>query len=938
MKKLITVFILLFTILIITHSVYAIEQILFRENFEEDFSDRISSWSTSSGNLSLADSSDIAPSSGDYSLKMNRAAWHNAIVSPEVTLEKDVQYDFSVWVKMSEGSSTKFRIYTQNQALVITSNVSINSTEWTNIRVAYTLPSSLNTNNLTTKIAFQIQDSASGTSAYYIDDFKISYQGDDVKTVSIEGEDTINVPMNGTASYEYGYTVKVNGEIADNETVTLSLQGDAINGITFDSHTNSINVSSNVTSGEIILKAVLDSNNDIISTKKIYIINPYSNFFKYANFEEGKLDEFSAGGGTISIEGTGYNSTKSMKVGRSLYFNHVKTKNIIFEKGEKYYFSFMIKTQATEYKQFRVYMEKNSSELISNVAINSEWKKVTFEYTPAEDITTALIMQIRDTVNPAESFFIDNVNINRLGYPVPPVATDVRITGVISVGSEVEGEYTFTDENNDSELGSIYRWLVSESISGEYLPIENATDKKYTLSINDTNKYIIFEVTPIDNSGEKGVAVKSKPITTIQFPPEAINVKVTGETFVGSQISVSYDYYDINNDNETGTVFKWYRENNAGIRSIIEGATSKAYTVQEADKAYYLIASIIPKDETNNSGVETFSQKFGSIRIAPIAKDVSIEIVANGKVLKGNYTFYDANVTDVETGSEYLWSVSDNGVSYIDLAIKTISLEEADSYKGKYIKFSVLPRSSNEPAKGLRTYSEAYLVPDKTSDKGGSYNVKGVKGGGSGGGFSIITPLPAPEPEPEKEEIAIPIANINAISFKDIENHWAKDTILYLASIGIVNGVSKESFEPNAKITRAQLASLIIKVKKLTIRKYMGGFKDVDESQWFCDVVQTVADAKIMNGNGAFFNPNEYITRQEMAKVIVLALNKDISSENEIKFEDKNEISDWALRYVGVAEKLGLIKGNDNKEFNPLSSLTRAEATTIIHRMLREGV
>ncbi|HNZ26370.1 MAG TPA: hypothetical protein PLG34_12640 [Spirochaetota bacterium] len=78
----------------------------------------------------------------------------------------------------------------------------------------------------------------------------------------------------------------------------------------------------------------------------------------------------------------------------------------------------------------------------------------------------------------------------------PPSASGVSISGEPVVGQVLTGVYTFSDPNDDSESGSLYRWLTSSTSGGTYSAISGATTKNYTVQSSDVGKYIKFEVTP----------------------------------------------------------------------------------------------------------------------------------------------------------------------------------------------------------------------------------------------------------------------------------------------------------------------------------------------------------------------------------------------------------------------------------------------------------
>ena len=82
----------------------------------------------------------------------------------------------------------------------------------------------------------------------------------------------------------------------------------------------------------------------------------------------------------------------------------------------------------------------------------------------------------------------------------------------------------------------------------------------------------------------------------------------------------------------------------------------------------------------------------------------------------------------------------------------------------------------------------------------------------------------------------------------------------------------------------------------------------------------------IIEGFDGKFDPTGLLTREQMAKILVLATNS-VADTKDTTFADWDEISDWAKEYVGIGRENGLFKGNIENKFMPKSNLTRAEAT-----------
>ncbi|NGM83588.1 S-layer homology domain-containing protein [Paenibacillus sp. 7124] len=183
----------------------------------------------------------------------------------------------------------------------------------------------------------------------------------------------------------------------------------------------------------------------------------------------------------------------------------------------------------------------------------------------------------------------------------------------------------------------------------------------------------------------------------------------------------------------------------------------------------------------------------------------------------------------------------------------------------------------------------------------------------------------------------------NKVSFSDIANvqSWAGRQIQVIAAKGAIEGVGGGKFAPKKGVTRAEFAKMLIRALNLENSLAVSTFGDVKKTDWFAPYVAVAAEKGIINGRGASkFDPNATITRAEMATMISRALK----SVNNLKdsgttatalsvFSDSAKISPSLKDGVAFAASKGLIIGNAGK-FNPNSTATRAEAAVIIYRTI----
>lgn len=176
-----------------------------------------------------------------------------------------------------------------------------------------------------------------------------------------------------------------------------------------------------------------------------------------------------------------------------------------------------------------------------------------------------------------------------------------------------------------------------------------------------------------------------------------------------------------------------------------------------------------------------------------------------------------------------------------------------------------------------------------------------------------------------------------SISYSDLEDHWARDDVLLLASIGLLKGYPDGTFRPNNIITRAEFATLLTRALELEQEENLtplttSNFQDVNENHWFFDSVVKLEANKnlaVKYYGDAKLNPNEPIPREEIALWIKSELP---STEEKISFIDQKSVT--YVEEVNQAVVAGILKGYPDGDFKPRQGTTRAEAATLVVRIL----
>jgi large repetitive protein len=184
-------------------------------------------------------------------------------------------------------------------------------------------------------------------------------------------------------------------------------------------------------------------------------------------------------------------------------------------------------------------------------------------------------------------------------------------------------------------------------------------------------------------------------------------------------------------------------------------------------------------------------------------------------------------------------------------------------------------------------------------------------------------------------------------SFADTVGHWAYQDIDWMARRLLVNGVSSGEFKPEGSVTRAEFAAILVRALGLTSSGSVAGgqqtFTDVSADAWYHDVVTAAAASGLVNGmNGGMFQPNETITREQMAVMMSRALEllriggTSSAGASLGAFSDSGKVQDWAKEGVEKVLKEGLMQGMTDTTFGPEGITTRAQAAIVVGRMLKK--
>ncbi len=350
----------------------------------------------------------------------------------------------------------------------------------------------------------------------------------------------------------------------------------------------------------------------------------------------------------------------------------------------------------------------------------------------------------------------------------------------------------------------------------------------------------------------------------------------------------------------------------------------------------------------------------------------AIKCVRNGASITSNVTMETSGSIN---GSKITWKSSNESVFS---ANGTVSRPNSNA-----VTVTLTASVRYGEAVEYRTFN----VSVQPSASGGS--------GGGGGGGSVkpnnshainlpgnITGVNTTQPPAENQVIPS-----NGEAFTDIyKAEWAREAIEYLFSKDVINGYGDGTFGVNDNVTREQFVRMLLTALNIKLTSDKDSeFADVPEGEWYSNYVNSALQLGIVSGiSDDMFGVGEEISRQDMAVMCQRAIEfvkgveptaepeetteptaeptaepeettkptdeptaepeKTAESTDkpevipEITFADKSSIAAYAQRAVALMAQSGYLSGDENGNFAPEKSLTRAEAAAVLYRIMTEGI
>ena len=343
----------------------------------------------------------------------------------------------------------------------------------------------------------------------------------------------------------------------------------------------------------------------------------------------------------------------------------------------------------------------------------------------------------------------------------------------------------------------------------------------------------------------------------------------------------------------------------------------------------------------------------GSEEVTPIALNLdgtvdtgdSVQLVYNGKTLtttsKAKTSIAKLVVTP-ESGptktSEYTVKVNINDANEAGVLNSVTIADSAATPNGHNVTVNVpFATEVTSLAPEFNTSENAFVLEDTWTLQ----NLKDLASGDKdakdpivdeGETFNFLTPRTfTVVSENGKQVNTYTITVVPNETFPDVTtDDWFYDEVMTAANKGWITG-DNGYFKPYDTMKRGDFALIIARIMNYDPENYpTSGFPDVDSDLYYSAAIAFCKDQGIIGGEGGYFNAEDPITREEMAKILAEALQLTTSIPEKL-YADDAEIAQWAKGYVYACQEAGIMEGSGDN-FNPRDNATRAEGAAVLVR------
>ena len=546
---------------------------------------------------------------------------------------------------------------------------------------------------------------------------------------------------------------------------------------------------------------------------------------------------------------------------------------------------------------------------------------------PADDVIAQIEVALNAPLTDVAEFAFSKALVKSGSVVYNMTATDDKKLEVVPAKAMPAAQLSISAENNildkdeSTKLNVTSKFFdpaptfeesnfsVAGNTSKDTKVVKDGEDFKLNIGADETASKVTVTVKADDVTASVDVKVKGIVLTA-----EDANVVKGGKT----ELKVTQ-----NNVSETFTEANFTVEGNSSADTKVTVESGKYYLKVSADET----ASKI----TVKFAVSTYTASV----VVGVADVVCNWTNSKFTVSAGNTATANLKVSGIPEGVKYTVKyVVTSGDEYASVSSSSSTSAKIKGIKAGSAIVTAYVYLGENTGKDYVAEADLLVTVTKKSTSGNNSSSNGSTSGGSIAGGTVSGGSTGVNISTRPDSYNPQFADLNEAS-------WAADAINSLAKKGILTGRTDTEFAPNASVTRAEFVKMVSTLYNLvtpTSKFATQSFKDVPKDAWFFNYVEVCAQLGIVNGEGdGYFNPNALISRQEMAAIMyrtATIMGTKLTATEAVKtFADANEISDYAKAAVSALQTAGIISGTSDTTFEPALACTRAQAAVIINNM-----
>ena len=341
---------------------------------------------------------------------------------------------------------------------------------------------------------------------------------------------------------------------------------------------------------------------------------------------------------------------------------------------------------------------------------------------------------------------------------------------------------------------------------------------------------------------------------------------------------------------------------------VIESEVTDTHVVFEIGEAGFSPFALVWEEAIPTASLKV--EKIADKVEADVGDTINFTITVTNT---GSVALTDITVTDDFTGSGTLTFELPDGVTGSDGTFTIASLPAGESV---VIEAAYTVPSADAGETLTNTADASVSMGGSVTMDSSAVNVTVNEPDDDDDDKPIVKPPKPDDDDDEPEDVVPPMLNG--------DDHFA-----YV--IGYEDGTVK----PDGQIIRAEVATIIFRLLDPEVRDEnlttVNSFEDVSEGDWYNTAISTLVELGIIEGRSdTIFDPNAPITRAEFATLFARFDESGVKPDG--GFSDVT--THWAREYIERAAALGWINGYEDGTFRPDNRITRAEAMTMINRVL----